>query len=348
MSDRVVQGAYFKDIMAQPMSLGALADSLESQTLSETLQADVESGKFKRIVLTGMGSSLHSLYPMERKLVQLGHCVHRIETAELISGLEPFYDQSTLLVTVSQSGESAETVVLLRRANEFGHVIGVTNDLTSSLGRLSDTAIDIAAGAESTVSCKTYLCTLAALNWLGANLAGDSVHAVVADLRIAQQAVAEYLQDWSSHVDQWRSHVEGIQSVFVSGRGDSLATAGTAGLILKESTRQHAEGMSSAAFRHGPLEMAGEKVLVVIVEGEGDDAALNHRLADDIRSGGGNAVLIGSGSRDRNLYSIPAMPHSMRPLVEMLPINMLSLAIAARDGIEAGRFQRASKITVIA
>ena len=61
--------------------------------------------------------------------------------------------------------------------------------------------------------------------------------------------------------------LDGLSSVFVTGRGDSQATADTGGLILKESTRQHAEGMSAAAFRHGPLEMAGKNVLVLIIEG---------------------------------------------------------------------------------
>ena len=81
--------------------------------------------------------------------------------------------------------------------------------------------------------------------------------------------------------------LDGIQDIFVTGRGDSLAAAGTGGLILKESTRRHAEGMSAAAFRHGPLEMAGGSVLVLIFEGDESVAPLHRRLAHDIVSGGG-------------------------------------------------------------
>ena len=63
-------------------------------------------------------------------------------------------------------------------------------------------------------------------------------------------------------------------------------------MILKESTRLHAEGMSAAAFRHGPLEMAGKNVLVLIFEGDADISEMHRRLANDIVRGGGNAMLI--------------------------------------------------------
>jgi len=139
--------------------------------------------------------------------------------------------------------------------------------------------------------------------------------------------------------------LEGVFSIFVTGRGASLATTGTGGLILKESTRQHAEGMSAAAFRHGPLEMAGQKALVLIFEGPPSMAPLQRRLAADIERGGGRSVLVGPDTEGLAVFRWPKVPASNLPIVEILPIQMVSLAIAARDGFEAGRFERASKIT---
>jgi glucosamine--fructose-6-phosphate aminotransferase (isomerizing) len=185
------------------------------------------------------------------------------------------------------------------------------------------------------------------MHWLQAQLLGGSMADAVQEIKSAELAVAEYLSNWQAHVASLIPLVSGVQSLFVTGRGHSLATAGTGGLILKESTRLHAEGMSCAAFRHGPMEMAGERVLVVIFEGEGAEASLNGRLADDIRGGGGRAVLIRSNETPQGVFEIAKLPAAVRPIVEILPIQMLSLAIAARDGVEAGRFQRASKITVI-
>lgn len=168
------------------------------------------------------------------------------------------------------------------------------------------------------------------------------------DLKQAEQAVRSYMNGWREHVAELLPHLDGITSIFVTGRGDSLATTGTGGLILKESTRQHAEGMSAAAFRHGPMEMAGENVLVLIFEGGEATSEMHRRLAADIIRGGGKAILVGPRTSGLDVFKTPVVPESVQQIVEILPIQMLSLAIAARDGFEAGRFERASKITNIA
>ena len=344
----MIEGPYLADLHVQPDALRAVREELERTTLDAAVAAGLCSGRFQRVVLTGMGSSLHALYPLHRRLSAAGFASHWIETAELLLGFEALYREDTLLVAVSQSGESAEVVALLPRAAEFGHLIGVTNNIGSRLGRAATTTLRLCAGVESTVSCKTYLNTLAVLHWLGAQLTAGEARAALADLEQAERGVREYLARWREHVDELLPMLDGIESIFVTGRGDSLATAGTGGLILKESTRQHAEGMSAAAFRHGPLEMAGSRVLVLIFEGDDATTLLHRRLADDIVRGGGNAVLIGEGTAGVDVFRLPKVPASVRPIVEILPVQMLSLALAARDGFEAGRFTRASKITDIA
>jgi glucosamine--fructose-6-phosphate aminotransferase (isomerizing) len=204
------------------------------------------------------------------------------------------------------------------------------------------------AGVESTVSCKTYVATLAVLRWLGAQLINGNAETALPELAQAERVVRDYLARWREHVAELLPLLDGVSSIFVTGRADSLAAAGTGGLILKESTRQHAEGMSAAAFRHGPLEMAGKKVLVLIFEGDETTAPLHRRLAEDIVRGGGKAALIGSRAGGLNVFRLPEIPAGVQPIVEILPVQMLSLALAARDGFEAGRFERASKITSIA
>ena len=139
-----------------------------------------------------------------------------------------------------------------------------------------------------------------------------------------------------------------VTSIFITGRGDSLAAANTGGLILKESTRQPAEGMSTAAFRHGPMEMAGENTLVVVFEGDESVAALNRRLVADITNAGGRAALVTPLEPIAEVFRLPKVPDAVRPILEILPVQMLSLALASRGGFEAGCFVRASKITVIA
>ncbi|MCI0542010.1 MAG: SIS domain-containing protein [Verrucomicrobiales bacterium] len=344
----IIDGAYLHDLLAQPDTLRAVREGLADFTLDAALLADWRAERFRRVMLTGMGTSLHALYPLHRCLSARGVPSHWIETAELLHGFDALRRSDTLLVAVSQSGESAEIVNLLQHATEFGHVIGVTNNEHSTLSRVAGTTLRLHAGVESTVSCKTYVATLAALHVLGTALGEADAMSALCELEHAERAVRAYLARWREHVAQLLPLLDGITSVFVTGRGDSLATAGTGGLILKESTRQPAEGMSAAAFRHGPLEMAGEQVFVLVFEGGQDVAALNRRLVADITRGGGRAALLTANDAPAGVFRLPVVPAAVQPIVEILPVQMLSLALAARDGFEAGRFERASKITAIA
>ena len=115
---------------------------------------------------------------------------------------------------------------------------------------------------------------------------------------------------------------------------------------MKESTRFSAEGMTCAAFRHGPFEMLGPHVFVVVLAGDARSRSFSLRLADDIERAGGKSALI---DIDAGLaaFRIPALPDIIRPVVEILPVQMISLALAARSGREAGRFELASKITSV-
>ena len=348
MNPNIIEGPYLADLLAQSAALCAARENLANATLAEGVVAGLHSGQFHRVVLTGMGSSLHALYPLHRALGRHGVASHWIETAELLLGFDALYRQDTLLVAVSQSGESAEIVALMQRAGEFGDVIGVTNNPKSQLGRAAASTVTLQAGVESTVSCKTYLNTLSVLHWIGAQLTGGDMRAALAELESAEHAVRDYLADWREHVAALLPLLDGVESIFVTGRGDSLASAGTGGLILKESTHRHAEGMSCAAFRHGPLEMAGARVLVLILEGDERVAALHRRLAEEIVRGGGQAALVSASDSSAEVFRLPQVAASLRALGEILPVQMLSLALAARDGREAGRFERASKITNIA
>lgn len=343
----VIEGPYLRDLLDQPQALQRAVDGLAQNTSITELTRDLAAGQLRRVVLTGMGSSLHALYPLHLALSRQGVASFWVETAELLLGFDVLYRPDTLLVAVSQSGESAEIVNLLRHAGEFGHVIGVTNNAQSRLGRLSGTTLLLNAGVESTVSCKSYLTTLAVLHWLGVALLQGDLPSSLAELQAAQRGVGAYLAHWRMHVDELLTLTEGVQSIFVTGRAESIATTGTAGLILKESTRHHAEGMSCAAFRHGPLEMIGDKVLVLVFGGDERVAGLNRRLAEDINRSGGRAALAAVEGASARVFQLPATGPSLQPIVEMLPVQMLSLALAARDGREAGRFERASKITVI-
>ncbi len=344
-----VAGTYVTDLLAQPDALrAATAAMAEPGSTMSKLAALLQRRRFQRVVLTGMGTSFHALYPLHLALTGAGRDSYWIETSELLLAFEPLRRSDTLLVVVSQSGESAEIVALLRRSDAFGHVIGITNNPRSTLGQVAGTVLPLCAGNEATVSCKTYVATLAVLHGLAAALVGSDLRDAVADLHALVPLMQRYLADLEEHVAALAIWVSGVRAVFVTGRGVSLATAGTGGLILKEATRQPAEGMSCAAFRHGPLEMVNDQVLVLVCAGDARTAALHRQLGADIVRAGGRAAFLSAHQASAPAFELPEVAPALLPLVEILPVQMLSLAIAARDGREAGRFERATKITTAA
>jgi len=132
--------------------------------------------------------------------------------------------------------------------------------------------------------------------------------------------------------------------LFLVGRGTSLAAAGTGALIIKEADHIHAEGMSSAAFRHGPLEMLAEDSFVLVFEGDKRTAEFNRRLFADLREQRVSAQLAGEAA-ELPVFRLPATPDSVRPILEILPAQMMTLALAALAGREPGVFEVARKIT---
>ncbi len=337
--------SYIDDLMHQPGALQSTLDELAASTPLAAISSQLRRGKLRRIALTGMGSSYFALYPLKLRLINQGLCVQMLETSELIHFAPALIAPGTLVVAVSQSGESAEIIQLLNRAEKKAFIIGVTNSQDSNLALRSDVCLLTRAGEEASVSCKTYLATLAALSWLGDQLAGDSP-AQFSQLSCGPQLVASYFKAREQHVDWLETRLKKVEQLFLVGRGDSLAAVGTGGLIIKEAAHFPAEGMSSAAFRHGPLEMGSPRGYVLVFAGAGETADLNAQLAADIQSAGGRADLVGESCAP-GPFSLPPCPSALRPILEILPVQMITLALAALQGIEPGQFSKASKVTKV-
>ncbi|MBC8041372.1 MAG: SIS domain-containing protein [Opitutaceae bacterium] len=342
-----LNGPYLNDLLDQPRAVATTLAGMPNDLAPPRVWLDRH-----RVVLTGMGSSLHALNPLQLRLVAAGHTALLVETAELVHSQSALLDPRSLVVAVSQSGRSAETVQLLDLIANIApsgrpHVIGVTNTADSPLALRADALIQLRAGPEFSVSCKTYLATIVGLEWLGALLLGADLRALGAALAPTPDAISTYLAAWPAHVRELAAFLAPARSIFLTGRGTSLAAVGAGALILKESTRMHAEGMSAPSFRHGPLEMTGPELALLAFEGEAATADLNRRLVVDVRAAGGLAALIGP-SAELSAFRLPTLAPEVRPLFEMLAAQMVSLALALLRDREPGRFERATKVTIVA
>jgi glucosamine--fructose-6-phosphate aminotransferase (isomerizing) len=343
---QIVEGPYLGDILDQPHALEETLRLLSSSPALEETARRLTDGRYERVVLTGMGSSFHGLHPLHLRLVNAGVPSTMVESSELLHYQPRLLEAGTLLVLVSQSGRSAEIVRLLEVAARGVETLAITNTEDSPLAGQASAVLVTHAGEEATVACKTHLATQMALVWLGTRLTGGDVEETQKALEATIPGVRRYLEDWRAHVEDLAGLLEGVRSVYYVGRGPSLGTVYSAGLITKESTHRPSEGLGSAAFRHGPMEMLDDGVFVLVFAGEDRTRALNESLVADARATGARAFLVAEDA-DRPALRLPAVPSQARPVVEMLPVEMLTLAVPALDGREAGTFRVGGKVTTV-
>lgn len=334
---------YLRDIFNQPVALRDTIIGLAGTEAVRPFASRLASGELRRIVLTGMGSSFHALHPLCLKLIAHGLTAQMIETSELIHHAPALFGPRTLVVAVSQSGQSIEIIHLLEKNR--GALLGVTNTGDSPLAKRADAVVLTRAGAESTVSCKTYVAALAALAVVGEMLTGQDTRPILTELTAAPEAMESYLTGWETYVAQLHQQMADIRQLIIVGRGSSLAAVGTAGLIIKEAAHFPTEGMSCAAFRHGPFEMITPELFVLVYSGSEPTRDINARMVSDVQTAGGKAALVAESSRP-GPWSLPSVSECVRPILEILPAQLLSVVLAQLRGHEAGRFQRASKITM--
>ena len=327
------------DMDDQGAALRDFAPTVPSPALREVLGRG-----FDRVVLTGMGSSHFAALPTWRRLTAAGHPVWWVDSGQLLDS-PGLITTSTLLVVTSQSGGSGEVVALLDPLTGVrpAAVIAVTNDPASALGRRADAVIELSSGAEATVSTKSYLNTLAAHQLLVASLLGTQ--------RADVEVVAKAVETFETGTVLAQAAVELVAAdrprlAFV-GNEDHAATALYAGLITKEAAKVAAEGYIGGQFRHGPLELAGPGLTVVLfgVHQRQENRSLP-QLAADLLAAGSTVLVVG----DLDLPGAHLIPVSVADdlsglAVESLVAQHFAVQIALARGIEPGAFSYGSKIT---
>jgi glucosamine--fructose-6-phosphate aminotransferase (isomerizing) len=334
---------YVGDILSQPAALREALTHHSSSTLDK-----INLAEFDRVILSGMGSSYYAAYPALIELSKQATPVQLVNAAELLHSLHEMIAPRSLLWLNSQSGRSAELVHLLERieAHPPARLLTFVNDVSSAMGERADICVPIHAGEEATVSTKTYT-NMLAVNLLAAiQLSGGNVHLAIQEMRAAADSMESYLVSWETRVQELDAALGEFDELFLIGRGASMSAVWNGSLINKEAAKSAFEGMHAADFRHGPLEIVSEGFAALIFAGAGPASALNRDLAREIIGYGGNAIWLDSAP-DPEIPTIlfPKASELARPLVEILPMQMLTLAMANRKNIEAGKFRHVSKIT---
>lgn len=259
-----------------------------------------------------------------------------------VYGLVPRLERAAV-IAISQSGRSPDIVSMTVAARQGGAcAVALLNTLPSPLAEASDVAIDIAAGPERSVAAtKSFVCSVVAGLALLAELEPDgSLRAALPGLpgRMRQALAA----DWHPAVEA----LAGARSLFVLGRGPSLAIAGEVALKFKETCGIHAEAYSAAEVMHGPVELVEPGFPVLALAGRDTAEASVAEIADDLAAQGASVVATSGRCRKAARLPVPAAGHPLLDaLIQVVPAYLFIEALSRRRGRNPDEPRRLRKIT---
>jgi glucosamine--fructose-6-phosphate aminotransferase (isomerizing) len=349
--------SFLAEIGGQPDALRRAALALLDHR--DTIEALRDAGRRAgSVVFTGMGASYDACYPAVNELAVHGILALQIDAAELLHFRSQVLSPATVLVLVSQSGRSAEVVRLLDALEERPErpvVLSVTNGLENPLAERADLRLDTRAGAEEGPSTMTFVSSLVqlaaaagALSERSSRVGGvkaDPIERASAAAHEASEAVETVLDDETlapriaDAVDQ--------ETLVVLARGPARAAAEMGALTLKE-CGVTAESYETAAFRHGPFELAGPSLCAVVVATEPETCSLDLAFAADLVGTGASVVVVSSeGDVPQGALGvrIPSVDRLLTPAVSIVPIQLLAWRLANASGRVPGVYTRASKVT---
>ena len=307
-------------------------------------------------MFTGMGGSYATCYAPVTTLAGIGIAALMVDTAELLYFRRPTLAGSTLLVIVSQSGESAEVVRLIAevaRDSERPFIVSVTNGLDNTLAQAANIALDSRAGQEQGPSTMTFGAGLVMLSAVAAILAGEAAESAVGaigdDAAAAADAIERLVETREATVERLRSWLGDRSILTLLGRGAARAASEMGALTLKEAARFPAEAMQAAQFRHGPLELASADAAAILVGTEPATRDVDGRLALQLKKAGVAVLLVSceAGRSDGAMtIGLGELDRALAPAAAIVPVQLLAWKLAVERGFAPGTYSRASKVTV--
>jgi len=339
-----------QEIYQQPAALSGLRKFYSSPGVipAKALRSMVSEWP-PRVVFTGMGSSLYAAYPAQAYLSSVGIRSVLWETSELVHYHLRFLGPDTLLVIVSQSGETVEVLRLLENLPKAKKFVAVANVEGSTLARRARLLLPMMAGPQAAVSTKTYTCAVAVVMYLAVAIARKPADTLSRALKEAVAAMEKLLDRAEDLIPPAAEFFNRPPYLALMARGAELASAHQGALMFKEVVRVGAEAISAGQFRHGPIEIISPDHRYIIFGRDGNTGRLLTHLADDIRTHGGRVVLLtdqpfGDVTNVR-LVRITPLPLFLGTLVDSVYIQLLVHELALRAGLEPGKFWLATDVT---
>lgn len=344
---------FLYEILEQPEALQKTVDFYQNNSgreLLKNIRKMIDSNSFDKLIFTGMGSSNFLSQTAASLFNEQGiFPAFAINAAELLHFQFPVIDAKTLLVCISQSGESFEIIKLLEKINNDIKVVGITNESESTLAQKADLTLLTLAGKEEMTSTKTFVSALMTISILV-----DSLSNNFNEINYNQliQNFKATLDITDKTIDDVIDFMGDLPALTIIARGAEIATAFQAALMFKETTKIPAYGILGGEFRHGPMEMVKEGFKAILFTSEGKTSQQNIKMALDIVKFGGKVLLITNiemEEKHKNLkvISIKTKNKNLFAVESLIPIELFIDHYTKKQGYEAGVFTHGAKVTVI-
>ncbi|MFF3317190.1 glutamine--fructose-6-phosphate transaminase (isomerizing) [Streptomyces sp. NPDC003035] len=358
-----------KEIAEQPK---AVADTLLGRIdaggrlrLDEVRIPDAVLREADKIVIIACGTAFHAGMIAKYAIEHWTRIPCEVELASEFRYRDPILGQRTLVIAISQSGETMDTLMALRHAREQGaKVLAVCNTNGSTIPRESDAVLYTHAGPEVAVaSTKAFLTQLVACYLLALYLGqvrgtkwGDEIHAVIRELaRIADEV--ERVLETMEPVRALARSLADKDTVLFLGRHVGYPVALEGALKLKELAYMHAEGFAAGELKHGPIALIEEDLpVVVVVPSPRGRSVLHDKIVSniqEIRARGARTIVIAEEGDEAvvpyadHLIRIPATPTLLQPLVSTVPLQVFACELATARGNEVDQPRNLAKSVTV-
>ncbi|MDN5279863.1 MAG: hypothetical protein PWR01_3828 [Clostridiales bacterium] len=355
-----------KEIFEQPQvirnTIGGRTSEEEGKIYLEELRlTGPDIYRTQRIVIVGCGTAFYSgcvgKYLIE-KLVQIPvEC----DLASEFRYRSPLVDANTLVIAISQSGETADTLAAVKEAKKRGaKVLGVVNAKESSMTREVDGLVYIHAGPEIGVaSTKAYIAMLTALTLLALMLGKirsvldpEFVKEKIKELKILPQQIERVL-DKHEEIKELASQFLHAKSFLYLGRGFNYPTALEGALKLKEISYIHAEAYAAGEMKHGPIALIDDEmpVMAIVTQSDVYDKTLSNLKEVQARSGQLIVVVTEGDGEIAHLtdckIEVPAVSEILSPIINVIPLQLFAYYVADLRGLDVDQPRNLAKSVTV-
>lgn len=358
-----------KEIAEQPK---AVADTLLGRidasgllTLDEVRIPASVLREVDKVVIVACGTAYHAGMIAKLAIEHWTRIPCETELASEFRYRDPILDQRTLVIAISQSGETMDTLMALRHAREQGaKVLAVCNTNGSTIPRESDAVLYTHAGPEVAVaSTKAFLTQLVACYLVALYLGqvrgtkwGDEIEAVIRELSEIAGAVDTVLETMEP-VRRLARSLADKNTVLFLGRHVGYPVALEGALKLKELAYMHAEGFAAGELKHGPIALIEQDLpVVVVVPSPRGRSVLHDKIVSniqEIRARGARTIVIAEEGDEAvvpyadHLIRIPATPTLLQPLVATVPLQVFACELATARGNEVDQPRNLAKSVTV-